>query len=123
MVDEQADERGVAELDWPGLMDVLRGMPERVADRAGLVAALQKTPGAMAAVRVFPPDRREHVYLLVADDRDPDRVVVQVVDAQVPGAAGLNGGTTGAGPRGVVVRYPRGAVRRCWAADDVVGAV
>jgi hypothetical protein len=93
VMDEPAAWWGVAKRDWPALMERLAGIPERVPDRDLLVAAMQRTPGAMAVVRAFPPNRREHVFLLISDDREPGRVTVQVVDAQVPGAGGLNGGT------------------------------
>jgi hypothetical protein len=83
---------GVAERDWPGLMERLGAAPERIADRDALVAAMAAAPGSSAVVRVSRPSRREHVYLLVRDDRDRGQVTVAVVDAQEEGAAGLNGG-------------------------------
>ena len=69
-------------------MHLLDGTPERVPDRAALVAAMRHTPGALAIVRVPRPNHREHVYLLVSDDRQPGQVTVQIPTPKPTGQPG-----------------------------------
>lgn len=94
--------RLVAPQDYHGLVDILDGRPETINPATAvtgerIVQALRDTPGALAVVRVSPPNRREHVFLIVNDDR-PEMTGLRPVDPQVRGAFANRLPTTGTGP-------------------------
>ncbi|RFS45559.1 hypothetical protein D0Q02_15765 [Micromonospora craniellae] len=88
----------LAAFDWNGLVETLNGTVEWTG-RAGthgedVVAALAQTPGAMAVVRAYPPNRPQHVFLLVNDGTGPQGTL-RVADAQQPASfSPVRGGTT-----------------------------